>query len=859
MKKKIEDSSKGKGEKPSRPLITKKPRTSLKLKALRQQAEKALTTTRRQIKAMSAEDIQKLVYELQVHQVELEMQNEELRRTQLALGIARDRYVNLYDFAPVGFLTLDGEGTVLEANLTACQLLGTKRPSLLGTKLDKFFSPPDQVRYRQYFQQTLTSQIQQGSENFRLMHDHTSSIIRLESLLGTDHNAQDETTVRMALIDLTAQERAEREQKQHETLFREVLETAMDAIITVDEQQRIVQFNPAAGLMFHCKVSEALGTSLDRLIPERFRHVHNKYVRTFAGSQAVNRRMGVLNQIVGLRSDGTEFPAEAAISQVEVGGKKLMTVVIRNVTERQLILRDLESVTQQTQQILNSVGEGINGIDTEGKITFINPVGAGMIGRTVDELIGQDRHETFHHSHEDGTPYPAEECAIYASLHDGIVHRVDTEVFWHKDGTCFPVEYESTPIRCQNGRITGAVVSFRDITVRKRAEILVFQQKTILEMIGTESSLSDILRQVCLMIEEQVPNTLSSILICDGLNLRLGASPNLPDSYLKVIDGIPMGPEVGSCGTAAYRKQRVVVSDIAKDPLWKDYHKPALQHGLQACWSTPILSSQQKVLGVLGLYHQTVRTPESKDVEFLDIAAHLGGIAIERAHVQEVLRGHREQLQGLSAQLLTAQEDERRRISRDLHDDVNQRLAVLALKIQTAQKELAELDPSLKVFQDLYDGVAELSDDVRHLAYQLHPSVLDDLGLKLAVQALINDFSKWEGISISFVPHNVPALLSQDVATCMYRLVQEALRNIAKHAQASEVEVGLGVLDNGLHLSVKDNGIGFDPRGKPAQKGLGLLSMKERIRLHHGTFTITSQPKKGVEISIWLPLSSEAL
>ncbi len=858
MKKKVPVSRKGKNENPSGRRVSKQRSTAPTLKILRKKAETALTTTRQKINAMSGEDIQTLVHELQVHQIELEMQNEELRRTQLDLETARDRYTDLYDFAPVGFLTLDREGTVREANLTACQLLGTKRPSLLGKKLDRFFSPPDQVRYRQHFQKTLTCQIRQVSDSFRLTQDRTFCMIRLESFLDPNHPTQDDTTVRMALIDLTAQERAEREKQQHEALFCDVFETAMDAIITIDEQQHIVQFNPAAGLMFDCKISEALGTPLDRLIPEGFHHVKKKHVQTFAGSQADNRRIGDLVQIVGLRSDGTEFPAEAAISLVDIKGKKLMTVVIRDVTERQSILHNLQSMTHQTQQIMNSVGEGINGIDAEGKITFINPVGAEMVGRTVDELIGQDRHEMFHHSHADGAPYPVEECPVYVSLLDGMVHRVDTEVFWHKDGTCLPVEYESTPIRGDHGRITGAVVSFRDITVRKRAEIFASQQKTTLEMIGTKSSLSDILRQVCLMVEEQAPNTLSSILICDGSSLRLGASPNLPDSYLKAIDGLPIGPEVGSCGTAAYYKQPVVVSDIAKDSLWKGYHKIALQHGLHACWSIPILSSKRKVLGVLGLYHTTICTPQPNDLELLNIAAHLGGIAIERTRVQEVLRGHREQLQELTAQLLTAQEDERRRISRDLHDDVNQRLAVLALKIQTAQKKLAESDPFLKELGDLYNGVAELSDDVRHLAYQLHPSMLDDLGLKLAMQALSDDFSKWEGIPISFTSHDMPAVLPQEVATCMYRLAQESLRNIAKHAQASKVEIDLGLSNNGLYLSVKDNGIGLDPHSKSAQKGLGLLSMKERIRLQHGTLKITSQPKKGTEISAWLPLSSEA-
>ena len=637
-----------------------------------------------------------------------------------------------------------------------------------------------------------------------------------------------------------------------------IVNAAMDAVVTIDEQQRVVLFNPAAEQMFRCKASEVIGRSLDRLIPKRFRAAHRKHVRAFARTNMTTRQMGALGEVVALRADGEEFPAEAAISQVVVKEMRLLTVILRDVTERQVAKRHLQSVTQQTQLILNSVGEGINGIDTEGNITFINPVGAAMIGREVEELIGQDRHRIFHHSHADGTPYSPDECPIYASLHDGIVHRVDTEVFWHKDGSSFPVEYVSTPIWGEHGRITGAVVSFRDITVRKRAESFVTQQKTILEMIDVESSLKEILNQICLMVEEQAPGTLSSILTCDGMNLHVGASPNLPESYIQAIDGMRMGPEVGSCGTAVYRKQRVIVSDIATDPLWKNYRDVALQHGFHACWSTPILSSQHDVLGVLGLYHRTVRTPQPHDIELLDIASHLGGIVLERKRVQEALHQSREQLQALTGQLLTAQEEERRRISRDLHDDVNQRLAVLALKIQTAQKGLPATDPSHQKLQELYEGVAELSDDVRHLAYQLHPSVLDDLGLKLALQVLTDDFSQWEGITVSFAAHDVPAVLPPDVATCVYRLGQEALRNIAKHAQASEVVVDLMRANGGLRLSVKDNGVGFDPQARSVQKGLGLLGMQERIRLLHGTLTITSQPGKGTEISTWLPLPSEA-
>ncbi|WP_421657380.1 PAS domain-containing protein [Leptothermofonsia sp. ETS-13] len=113
------------------------------------------------------------------------------------------------------------------------------------------------------------------------------------------------------------------------------------------------------------------------------------------------------------------------------------------------------------------VGQGVYGVDGEGKVTFINPAAAAMIGWEVADLIGQRMHTVLHHSHPDGSPYPVEQCPIYAAFQDGIIHRVTTEVFWRKDGTSFPVEYISTPMRDEQGNLVGAVVAFRDITQRK--------------------------------------------------------------------------------------------------------------------------------------------------------------------------------------------------------------------------------------------------------------------------------------------------------------------------------------------------------------------------------------------------------
>lgn len=140
-----------------------------------------------------------------------------------------------------------------------------------------------------------------------------------------------------------------------------------------------------------------------------------------------------------------------------------------------------ETLRQQHQLILNSIGEGVYGLDIHGHVTFVNPAAAKMIGWPIADLIGQPMHAVLHHSHPDGSHYPRENCPIYAAFRDGKVYRVIDEVFWRRDGTSFPVEYLSTPIHNEQGQLVGAVVTFRDITQRQWAESVLQQTNEVLE------------------------------------------------------------------------------------------------------------------------------------------------------------------------------------------------------------------------------------------------------------------------------------------------------------------------------------------------------------------------------------------
>lgn len=226
---------------------------------------------------------------------------------------------------------------------------------------------------------------------------------------------------------------------------------------------------------------------------------------------------------------------------------------------------------------------------------------------------------------------------------------------------------------------------------------------------------------------------------------------------------------------------------------------------------------------------------------------------------QGALEQSQDELRALAARLLTAQEEERRRISRDLHDDINQRLAMLAVDVETLQKRIpATPEWAGRSMQAIQDKVIELSDDIRHLAYQFHPSVLDDLGLPVALQRLIDDFSVRTGIKASFSTRSLHDPFTQECSACLYRLTQESLGNVARHAKASEVQVELAGSEKGTRLSIRDNGVGFDAeRMKEMKTGLGLVSMKERVRLVNGVFSIQSQRGQGTQVQVWVPLQGD--
>ncbi|HSF08436.1 MAG TPA: PAS domain S-box protein, partial [Nitrospirales bacterium] len=608
--------------------LKKKPAGGLNV--LRQQAEKALTTTRAQVKKMTPEEVQHLVHELQVHQIELEMQNEELRRTQVDLELARDRFATLYDFTPVGYATLDGGGNILEANLTFCHLLGLSRTDILHKKFEKYLDPDDQPAFYRYLDTLRQKPGTHPSDVLTLRNSDLLHRVRLEGCLEPTEASGIGSLFRIAVEDVTMQERIELAQEEQKALMTMVVGGVMEAIISTDEDERIVLFNEAAETMLRCPASKAIGQTIDQFIPARFRAAHHTHHRQFGEEGVASRPMGVAREIFALRTDGKEFPVEASISKIKLKEKekKLFTVVLRDITERRQAQEMVKKEQQFASNVLETAGALLVILDPQWQILRMN--------RLSEEI--------FQHS----------------------IERVHGKPFW-----------------------------------------------------------------------------------------------NLWASSEKEAQGVRQTVKSYKAGTLPMSFESAVVD---KDRQRRWIH-----------WNTTAMYDEEKVV------RQFIATG-------VDVTARKEAEITLQATYQRLERQQRE-LRSLAAQLLSVQEEERRRISRDLHDDVNQRLALLSLKLQAARDVLPDHHLVTPMIQELYENVANLSDDIRHLAYQYHPSILDDLGLGSALRSLCEDFEKWERISVTCELPDGARKISQAVGTCLYRVAQESLRNVSKHTQASAVHL----------------------------------------------------------------------
>jgi PAS domain S-box-containing protein len=308
-----------------------------------------------------------------------------------------------------------------------------------------------------------------------------------------------------------------------------------------------------------------------------------------------------------------------------------------------VLLERTERERRRFQTLFEAASDGIYVRDLDGTIKFANSKFLEIHGVRLDEVIGRRSTELL------SLPRPERQRISWmirqAALRGEPPPPLEAP-FRRPDGSPGWLHVNIAFIK-EGHQIKEVLGISRDITERKRNELLITSQNRVLELLASGAPLSAILETICRSVEELAPGVLCSILLLEGDRLRHGAAPSLPHDYNQKVDGLKIGPTVGSCGTAAYLKKPVIVSDTFTDPLWADFRDLAQQYGLRACWSTPILSQQGEALGTFAMYYREVRSPSAYELQLIERVTHMASLAIERAQTQAQLRASEQRYRSL--------------------------------------------------------------------------------------------------------------------------------------------------------------------------------------------------------------------
>jgi PAS domain S-box-containing protein len=593
-----------------------------------------------------------------------------------------------------------------------------------------------------------------------------------------------------------------------EERYRDLVEHSHELICTHDLNGLVLSANRAAELALGYELEAFVGKGniRDILAPE-VRDQFGEYMASLQQNGATSGRM-----VVQTRSGEKRIWEYYNSLRTEGVATPIVRGMARDITEQRRAEKALLDLRGELELTMNSMEEGVHRVDLQGNIVFENPAGARMLGWEVADLLGKRAHLTMHHTRRDGTPYPAEECPIHATLRDGVSRHLADEVFWRQDGTSFPVEYITAPMRNDRNEIVAAVVTFRDITERKQAE--------------------EALRESEARYRELFENSHEAIYVHD-----------LSGRYLSVNRAAEE--------LSGFKREEILGKHYSN--FIAPRHLKDARESFCRKLDTPIETTYEAEV--------VCKNGMRKPVEVNSRLIYKDGVAIgvqgtardisERKRAQEVVQTY-------SRSLIEAQEAERQKIARELHDEIGQVLTAVRLNLQSIHKT-CQTETCLSRIGESVEIVDQALAQVRELSLELRPSLLDDLGLAAALRWYADRYALRSGIAAEVSGDFQIGRIPHDIETACFRIAQEALTNSARHAAATRAWVHIERQNGQLCLTIRDNGSGFDAEtylnGVSSASALGLRGMQERALAVRGQVEINSSPAKGTQVVVRVPLS----
>jgi PAS domain S-box-containing protein len=768
--------------------------------------------------------------------------------------------------------------------------------------------------------------------------------------------------------DITEKIKAAEAIRLNELKFKVILQNLMDVVFVLDGSGVIKYVTPSVSAVFGYTEEDLTGCRVfDHIHAEdlaRLNQLFEKLVASPSSSFITDLRLK--------NKKGAWSWVEArGINKFEDSVINGLIVSLHDITERKQSEQQLQGYSGHITNILNSITDGFIALDHQYSILWWNPIAEQLTGVKDAAVLGKNLWKTF----------PALKKIKHLNRYRKAVAAKEAfsfELFIEKTEVYFEINaYPSQQ---------GLFIYFRDITHRKKQQMLLSLEKEVLELnINPDASLKNTIDYFLTGMEKFNPGLLCSVIVLeeDGKTMTQLSGPSLPAGFIKKINGLATGPRAGSCGTAIYLRKTVIVEDVQHDPLWKDYKTLAAKYKLRACWSFPIVTSSNEVLGSFAGYYRVKMSPSDEQIALFKRIATLMGVIIEnklaeaklnisnerymlatratndaiwdydiknkrlyrgdsfyaifgykQAHypnkhgfweskihpedkkrtrklysnalknkergvvyaeyrfqnaensyvlvadrsfivwdnegnalrfvgaMQDITERKRFEGQLLAQEInkqktiaqavVDAQEKERAEIGKELHDNVNQILSTAKLYLELAKTDTVQKDALIKRSAD---SIFTAINEIRHISKALVPPSVKDLGLIESINDLVESLRMTTVLQVQFTYNgDFENIINDKQKLMLFRIIQEQVSNVLKHAAATRIIIDLKLSGKLIHLSIVDNGKGFELEKLTFKKGVGLSNIESRAHLFNGEMVITTAPGKGCKLFIQVPI-----